>query len=246
MPGIWGPYYSAMVPGMWLSEGGQSAAGEAIAHVINCHPAGPAAAEHARAEGLSLHGLLLRDAGRGLDRISEAVELVGQRVIVPDFLGNRAPFADPAATAVRSGLTLSTGHDDLVRTYLAAVLGVGYGLRQIIEVQRKHGIEPSSIVISGGAGESPAVKQLIADATGMPVSGSACPEPVLLGAAMLGAVASGAYESLTRAMAAMSAIEQRFQPEGGRIAQVHDARYRAYCALQDAEHRLRADLAELS
>lgn len=245
VPGIWGPYYSAMVPGMWLSEGGQSAAGEAIAHVIKSHPASPAAAERARAEGLSLHGLLLRDAERAQGRISEAVDLASSRVIVPDFLGNRAPFADPAATAIWSGLTLSNDHDDLVATYVAAVLGVGYGLRQIIEVQRSHGIEPSSIVVSGGAGESPAVKQLIADATGMPVAGSASSEPVLLGAAMLGAVASGAHDTLAKAMAAMSAIERRFLPEGGRVKQAHDARYRAYCALQGAEHRLRADLADL-
>uniref|UniRef100_A0A8D0LAX7 Carbohydrate kinase FGGY C-terminal domain-containing protein n=1 Tax=Sphenodon punctatus TaxID=8508 RepID=A0A8D0LAX7_SPHPU len=28
VPGVWGPYYSAMVPGFWLNEGGQSATGK--------------------------------------------------------------------------------------------------------------------------------------------------------------------------------------------------------------------------
>jgi ribulose kinase len=40
-PGVWGPYYSAMVPGMWLNEGGQSATGKLIDHVIDSHPATP-------------------------------------------------------------------------------------------------------------------------------------------------------------------------------------------------------------
>ena len=30
IPGVWGPYFSAMVPGLWLSEGGQSATGSGL------------------------------------------------------------------------------------------------------------------------------------------------------------------------------------------------------------------------
>lgn len=37
--GVWGPYYSAMVPGLWLNEGGQSATGKLLDHIIDSHPA---------------------------------------------------------------------------------------------------------------------------------------------------------------------------------------------------------------
>ena len=40
--GIWGPYYSAMIPGLWLTEGGQSATGSLIEHVIDLHARGAA------------------------------------------------------------------------------------------------------------------------------------------------------------------------------------------------------------
>lgn len=37
--GVWGPYKNAMVPNMWLGEGGQSATGKLIDHVIDNHAA---------------------------------------------------------------------------------------------------------------------------------------------------------------------------------------------------------------
>ena len=37
--GVWGPYYSAMIPGMYLNEGGQSTTGKLLDHIVNSHPA---------------------------------------------------------------------------------------------------------------------------------------------------------------------------------------------------------------
>ena len=33
VPGVWGPYYSAMIPGLFLSEGGQSATGKLVSEI---------------------------------------------------------------------------------------------------------------------------------------------------------------------------------------------------------------------
>ena len=52
--------------------------------------------------------------------------------------------------------------------------------------------------------------------------------------AMLGAVASGRFDTLMTAMAAMSRIARRFDPAQGRIRALHDRRYRRFTALQAA------------
>ena len=244
IPGVWGPYYSAMVPGLWLSEGGQSAAGEAIAHLIASHPARAEAESAARAAGISVQAYLLSEVEARCPEASTAVALAGTRLIVPDFLGNRAPRADPHASAVISGLTLEAGLDDLLASYVAGLLGVGYGLRQIIEAQRAQNVVPQAVVLSGGAGKSDTIKQLLADAGGLPVLSTTCPEPVLLGAAILGAVASGRQLSLQDCMATMSHIAARFEPTGGRVGALHAHRFRAYEAFQETERALRAGFDE--
>ena len=50
--GVWGPYFSAVMPGSWLLEGGQSAAGKLIDHVLQSHPAGEEANRAADARGM--------------------------------------------------------------------------------------------------------------------------------------------------------------------------------------------------
>jgi len=54
VPGVWGPYFSGMVPGFWLNEGGQSAAGAAIDHLLKSHPAHAEVQAAAKADGLDV------------------------------------------------------------------------------------------------------------------------------------------------------------------------------------------------
>jgi ribulose kinase len=39
VPGVWGPFLSVMVPGMWLLEGGQSSVGSLLDHMVLSQPA---------------------------------------------------------------------------------------------------------------------------------------------------------------------------------------------------------------
>ncbi|HWV57700.1 MAG TPA: FGGY family pentulose kinase, partial [Longimicrobiales bacterium] len=90
IPGVWGPYYGAMIPGYWLTEGGQSATGALIDHVIENHAYAPALRDDATRQGTTVYELLNR-------RVRELVARNAGRPIAehlhvfPDFLGNRSP-----------------------------------------------------------------------------------------------------------------------------------------------------------
>ena len=242
VPGVWGPYFSAMVPGMWLNEGGQSAAGAAIDQLLSLHPYADQATKEARQENSGLPQWLAKRALASVEASSDAVRLAGQLQVVPEFLGNRAPFADPSARAVVLGLGMENGADNLVALYIAGLCGLGYGLRQIIDTQAQNGVSVSTISVSGGAGTHPLTRQLLADATGIPVEVTACPEPVLLGSAMLAAVAAKTYPDLQTAMPAMSSVAGRAEPATGAIRGLHEARYQAFLKLQKLAREVRDDI----
>lgn len=232
VPGVWGPYYSAMVPGMWLNEGGQSAAGAAIDQLLSFHPASAEAKERAGELGLSLPAFMAETAAGKVANLSDAVDLARGMHVVPEFLGNRAPFADPHARAVIAGLGMERDFDSLLALYLAGLCGIGYGLRQIIEAQARSGATIERVVISGGAGASDLVRQLLADACGKPVVAPRAEEPVLLGSAILGAVAAGAFPDMRSAMEACSAASSTHQPVAGALAERHEKRFRCFEGLQ--------------
>ena len=153
---------------------------------------------------------------------------------MPEFLGNRAPHADPLARAVIAGLGMERDLENLEALYLAGICGVAYGLRQILDVQDAAGARVEKIVISGGAGESRLIRQILADATGRVVMGSASDEPVLLGSATLGAVAGGLFPDMRAAMAGLSGPGEAHQPAGGGAKALHERRFQAFTALQQA------------
>ncbi|MGI4798316.1 MAG: FGGY-family carbohydrate kinase [Janthinobacterium lividum] len=232
-PGIWGPYRSAMVPGLWLLEGGQSAAGAAIVELLRWHPLHDQLATAAAAAGQGLADLLAERAllATGGDA-SATIRLADGLHVVPEFLGNRAPHADPYTRAAIVGLGMDADENSLIALYVAGIAGLGYGLRQILLAQEQAGARVSAIVISGGAGRSALVRQLLADATGLPIAVPEADEPVLLGAAMLGSVASGTSPDLETAMAAMSSISTVLQPGGEAVVALHKERFVLFELLQ--------------
>ncbi|MEM9341708.1 MAG: FGGY-family carbohydrate kinase [Pseudomonadota bacterium] len=238
VPGVWGPYHAAMVPGLWLNEGGQSTAGAGIAQLLRHHPAYPAAAEAANARGQSVPDYLA-DAAAATADASEVARRAKGMFVIPEFLGNRAPYANPHTRAVIAGLGMDNGEAALIDLYIAGILGIGYGLREILTAQDTAGAPVRSIVLSGGAGRQDLVRQLLADASGVTVEIPKTDEPVLLGSAILGALAAGYFSSAIVAMPAMSAVSAAYPP-AEHMRDWHARRFARFGKLHDLAMELAA------
>src|SRR5580704_135020 len=246
VPGVWGPYYSGMVPGLWLNEGGQSAAGAAIDHLIGSHPAYNEAVATARSGGMEILEFLERRIVSRAGGPSEAALLAGDVHVLPEFLGNRSPFADPDARAVVAGLGLDTDIGSIEQLFVAGLCGLAYGLADVVDAFRSHGVDSDLMVMGGGAGRSSLVRQIMADTTGLRVALPDTQEPVLLGAAMLGAVASGVHGSIGEAMTSMSAIGWSSAPTAPAVADFHRAKRKVHGLMRELDRQSRDTMRALA
>jgi D-ribulokinase len=85
----------------------------------------------------------------------------------------------------------------------------------------------------------------MADTTGLIVALPATTEPVLLGAAMLGAVAAGAFPSLRDAMTAMSGLGPSTRASAPEIARFHSAKRQVYALMRRLDRESRVTMHSL-
>jgi len=228
--GFWGPYYGTILPGLWLTEGGQSATGALLDHVIRLHGAGgePSAAMHQRIA----------------DRIGElraAEDDLSPRLhVLPDFHGNRSPYADSHALGVVSGLTLDASFDSLCRLYWRTAVGIALGVRHILDTLNAHGHDIDTLHVTGGHTRNALLMELYADATGCTVIEPETDEAVLLGTAMIAAAACGLYPSLADAATAMARPARQRSANSTRSPR-YDRDYRVFLEM----HKQRKALDEI-
>jgi len=231
--GIWGPYYSAMLPGYWLTEGGQSATGALIDYVIHNHEATPMLHEEATRTKKTVYDILNARLEALAGQQTFPGILTRDLHVYPDFHGNRSPRSNPHLRGMISGLSLSATLDDLARLYLATIQAVAYGTRHIISEMNAKGYGVDTLMACGGGVKNPVFLREHADITGCRIVLGREPESVLLGSAILGAVASGDFSSIDQAMAAMSRAGRVIQPHRGDVARFHENKFRVFLKMHD-------------
>ena len=189
--GMWGGYPDAIVPGLYMMEGGQTSTGSII-NWIKETLCGDYRVQ-AKAAGCSVYDILNEKA--------QQLPIGADGLVALDFFqGNRTPHVDPDVRGLYYGLSL--GHTP-AHLYRASVESVCFGTKAIIDVFAANGIDFHEIVISGGVVKSPFWLQTHADVANVPLTVPKVSEAPCLGSAILGAVACGAYADIPAAAAAM-------------------------------------------
>ncbi|XP_073002062.1 uncharacterized protein [Typha latifolia] len=238
IPGVWGPFWSAMVPEYWLTEGGQSATGALLDYIVENHVAAPLLANRAASQSSSIYELLNKILESILhDRNAAFLSALTEDVhVLPDFHGNRSPVADPKSKGMVCGLTLDSSEKHLALLYLATIQGIAYGTRHIVEHCNSHGHKIDTLLACGGLAKNSVYIQEHADIIGCPIILPRENESVLLGAAILGAVAAKRYSGLHEAMKALNAAGQVVHPsKDPRVKKYHDAKYQIFRSLYEQQ-----------
>ncbi|CAN9503098.1 unnamed protein product [Ophioblennius macclurei] len=234
VPGVWGPCLSAMVPDMWLNEGGQSATGRLIDHMVRGHAAYAQLQEQVQqrlpfsGENVSSY---LNNHLRVMADSRSAVDLLGSNIHVwPDFHGNRSPLADPTLKGMVVGLSLSQTLDDLALLYLATVQALALGTLHILEAMKEAGHDIRTLFLCGGLSKNALYVQVHANATGLPVVLPDQMEAVLVGAAVLGACASQDYTNIQEAMEKMAKVGKVVHPDR-ELQSFYERKYKVFLRL---------------
>ena len=80
-------------------------------------------------------------SSRASPSLGEAALLARDIHVLPEFLGNRSPFADPDSRAVVAGMDLDVDIGSMERLFVAGLCGLAYGLADVVEAFRSHGVD---------------------------------------------------------------------------------------------------------
>lgn len=224
--GVWGPYFGAAIPSLWLWEGGQSATGALLDHIIRMFGAG-------REPDAATHGAIAQRIGEL--RQAEGADFAAGIHVLPDFHGNRSPHADPHTRGAIIGLSLDYSFDTLCRVYWRTAVAITLGLRHILDHLAAHGYGVETLHVTGGHRRNPLLMELYTDATGRTVQEAQTEDAVLLGTAMVAAAAAGWFPDLSESCRAMQPPAEIRKPDPART-EAYDLDYRIFLKLQ-AQYR---------
>jgi xylulokinase len=151
---------------------------------------------------------------------------------LPYLVGERTPHANPDARAAFAGLSVRHDRGALVRAVLE---GVAYGLRDILELLRDLGVEPTVGRVSGGGSRSDLWVSIVASVLGVPLERMENEDGSAFGAALLAGVRTGLFGSVQEAVATCVRVRETIEPNP-EWSSVYDSGYQHFRTLYPALH----------
>jgi xylulokinase len=174
--------------------------------------------------------------GDSFDRLVAEAERWGPGAegltFLPYLVGERTPHANPDARAAFAGLSVRHDRGALVRAVLE---GVAYGLRDILELLRDLGVEPTVGRVSGGGSRSDLWLNIVASVLGVPLERMENDDGSAFGAAMLAGVRAGLFGSVQEAVATCVRVRETIEPNPA-WSGVYDSGYERFRTLYPALH----------
>jgi L-ribulokinase len=222
IPGMCGVVRDGIVPGLWGYEAGQSGVGDIFGWFVEeCVP--PRYHEEARARGVDLHA--------HLSELAAAQEVGAHGLVALDWSnGNRSVLVDHELSGLIVGLTLATRAEDIYRALIEAT---AFGTRVILDALAEAGLPARELFAAGGLIKNPAIMQIYADVTRMPLHLIGSDQGPALGSAMHAAVAAGVHPDIRAASAAMGKVRRDAYVPDERRADAYDRLYEHYRRLHD-------------
>jgi glycerol kinase len=127
--------------------------------------------------------------------------------MVPAFTGLGAPWWVPEARGAVYGITRDTGPNDFIK---AALDSVAYQTCDLLDALASDGVMPKTVRVDGGMSANDWFLQRLADLLDLTVERPLVTETTAFGAAMLAALADGAFADL-RDIKSSWQLETKFQ-----------------------------------
>ena len=154
-------------------------------------------------------GLQIIDRTADIEPLARSCENSGGVYFVPAFTGLGAPYWDPHARGVITGITRGTTRAQIARAALEAVAFQSWDVIEAME--RDSGIALKELRVDGGGAVNDLTMQFQADVLGTPVVRPQFVETTALGAAYLAGLQSGFWPD-TEALSAHWREDRRFVP----------------------------------
>jgi L-ribulokinase len=208
--GMCGVVEDGVVPGLYGYEAGQSAVGD-------------------------IFGWFVRNFGgehEHLERDAAALWPGESGLLALDWWnGNRSVLVDADVRGLLVGMSLATRPAEIYRALIEAT---AFGTRVIVDAFERAGVPVERIVACGGLPErNRLLMQIYADVLGLELGVAASAQTPALGAAMFGAVAAGAYDSIAAASRRMARLSATVYEPNPAHRETYDALYTEYVRLHD-------------